>query len=85
MTADDGEIRAAFQRQQKDLDSLNRKLQGEIEMTAEQHDANYKKLAEEFAKMDPTKAGYAEAELALGRALQAKWVAGNAHEVPKEK
>lgn len=50
-------------------------------MTPEQK-AAYDKAAEAFAKMDPTKAGYAEAEAELGRLLQAPFVEGNAHEKP---
>ncbi len=53
-------------------------------MTPEQQ-AAYDKLAAEFAKMDPTKPGYHEAEMELARALQAPWIAGNAHEEPAKK
>lgn len=53
-------------------------------MTPEEHAAAYKKKADEFAKMDPTKPGYAQAEEDLARFLQQPWVAGNAHEKPKK-
>lgn len=44
------------------------------------HAAEYKKRAEAFAKMDPEKEGYAQAEEDLARFLQQPFVAGNAHD-----